>query len=472
MTELEVEYSPNRHLDIFNENINEEIGRIKSPKVDGILEILQSSTFGRTSIYQQLEHHVRNKPIMVLWSGGLDSTLLLLAAMAMGLKVDLVTVRACTPNRVAEQWNLPNLLDAIKAYTASWPGSYTHRTISIDLPVMPNSAWGQMPWWITAVQYHRKPEVTTAMFGWLLTDSNSFVFDAAIESVRAFAFTEPSPSGVQLELPFRHIGKHEVAVTFNLIAKPLRKYITFCEAPIEVRREVKGDQDINRTDWDSDYPSPLGLVRYRTAEVQHYPCGCCGSCLVLRNATNEWRSYGFDESRRLPDHNRHFTIGESLERKLRDIIQPFLLRVPVHRWGDPLNIAKILTSEPVREIPHLMLGSSEEFRRGGTSSTVHITVRQPFIGQLSQPLSDINPNWAISAETCLLEEPDTPNYETVIYRITDALIAKLIGAGTILPVGETDDSLRNAKNYRRYSDIVRSLIQASFKPYIPAKEKK
>lgn len=337
-----------------------------------------------------------NKNVVVFWSGGVDSTLAVIAACLACDDVKVVSIKAFTPNQHAERVIREKAKPALERIASDCHAKVSFKEIEFNLPIRATSGWGQMPWWITNAQYIAQEGEAAVVFGWISTDDNAGVFDSAIKAMHAFDFCDvPGFTGPELLLPLRYYSKGEVVKHLRSYLTPAEcKMITWCESPISVCEVVKhsidsfSDEEIEQFSKPGRLPitqivnpvpgdsyhvvddNVLGHYVEQVVDMQYVPCGQCASCRgmerVLRTDFEDRYVVGQYED------YRRATLGRSLQIEERDVyfsdglkkIIGAHLGALVARWPEgsdrrPPNLAKVMVSEPVRNSSDLFAAAYE-----------------------------------------------------------------------------------------------------------------
>ena len=329
-----------------------------------------------------------NKSVVVFWSGGVDSTLAVIAACLMCNEVNVVSINAFTPNQAAERKLRVSLRPALERVALELQAKISFVEQDLNLPIRRTSGWGQMPWWLTMAQYSAQQGESGVVVGWLSTDDNAGVFDSAIKAMHAFDYCDvPGTKGPELLLPFRYYSKGEVVQNLRkYLTNEEIKNITWCEAPVVIKQMLKhsaesvteeqkeallnkgskkpqlGLDDVVLDNFDYVKNAKTGDYLVETRHEMYVPCGQCASCRDMQRVLkedfsdryvvgqyNDYRRATFGRSLLIEERDVYFT--PRVESTIRAHIYALAARWPEGSDRRIPNLAKVMVADPVRNSP-------------------------------------------------------------------------------------------------------------------------
>ena len=403
-----------------------------------------------------------NKNVVVLWSGGVDSTLAVIAACLVCDKVKVVSINAFTPNQPAERKIRADIRPALERIAKELQADIKFIEEKFDLPIRRTSGWGQMPWWITSAQYVAQDGESAVVVGWLSTDDNAGVFDSAIKAMHAFDYCDvEGTKGPELLLPFRYYSKGEVTRQLRqYLTSDEIKNITWCEAHIVIKQMFKQsaeeltdeqieslvnkgkgnttpslgvEQDVfDRFDYVKDRVAGDHLVE--TRHELYIPCGQCASCRgMMRVLKDDFSDRYFADPVR--DYRRA-TFGRSLQIEERDVY--FTPRVEhiiyshitslAARWPEGSdrripNLAKVMMAEPLRNSP---CRPNREMGHGELIQTEHYyEVSRVWSTPKSKKLYELTDADYINGIDAIIMRNE-PTYDVEFKRVVDFVLSELL----------------------------------------------
>lgn len=422
-------------------------------------EWLLKGTHGRAApadVFKDLP----NKKVVVFWSGGVDSTLAVIAACLSCDIVKVVSINAFTPNQSAERKIRVKLKPALERIATELKASINFVEQELNLPIRPTSGWGQMPWWITSAQYAAQNGESGVVLGWLSTDDNAGVFDSAVKAMHAFDYCDVDAwSGPELLLPFRYYSKGEVMARLRMYLTPDEiKNVTWCEAPIIIKQMVKHSAE-DLTDEQIEMLTvrpPKGaslspeeesmknfeLVKDPIAgdtllETRHemfVPCNSCASCRGMARVLKkdfsddyvvgehgDYRRATFGRSLQIEERDAYFT--PRVENTIRAHIYSLAARWPEGSDRRPPNLAKVMVSEPLRNSPSY---PKRDLGHGEVIHTEHYyDVSRVWSSPKSKCTYEIADAEYINAIDAILMRND-PTYDIEFKRVVDFVLSELL----------------------------------------------
>lgn len=408
--------------------------------------------------------------VVVYWSGGVDSTMAVIAALISCKKVRVVSIRAFTPNQDVERVVRRGLIPALERIAKELNRRISFEEIKSELPCRANSAWGQMPWWIAHAQFVPARDETGVVVGWLSTDDNAGVFDHAKAAMRVFDFCnyDDAPR-VELMMPFRQYAKFELVVRLRRYLRPEElQHVIWCEAPVIVKEVVKDQVGFYSTEvlerlerGDKEPKSPgLGeaesedltdynLVRNhehgeyveRTVATHYLPCNTCGSCRGMHRVLRR----DFDDNYMHPalQDYRRATLGRGLSIDEQDVeIRGYLSHVvdqhlvnlicrwPVGSDRQPANIARVMGLPSTRNFTAYTLGQLD-YRPDLTSKKTFV-IGRAWDAPRSRLISGVTDADVIDGVSAiLLRDKYAAEFARVVDYVTDRLLFGLYHSGAI-----------------------------------------
>lgn len=437
-----------------------------------VMAHLKSTRPGQQSILAPFLKY-KDKTLCIFWSGGMDSTLAVLLALTAGCHVQALNVKANTPNGEYERAGHEALQSILRRYADSCKRSIQFNSIEPSLPLIENSAWGQMPWWITTAQYHHG-KVDAVVFSWLASDDNAPVFDDAIAAYHSLDFVLWSGhKKPPLILPFRKVVKLDVIRALKAF-NGIIPFITYCENPIKLEatcNEFTGGEDAIKAYYE------FGKNHTTVTHMEQIPCQCCNSCTTVRRALQGhfgdrddnfalFKLAGWRHESEVSLMHRHLSMSGELERMLYKVFQPFIAKIPPHLWGEPLNVAKIVIGKATREVEHFTL-NTEPFRIGVLQ---HNFLRETQRYPSPASYAAINRNASMRADSVIYLPDSNGDFQLFMSRLTDALLAMMFKRTIVRfePISGFEHAYQmwdvRDRYYEMFRTVLRSAIPAAIIP--------
>lgn len=402
------------------------------------------------------------KNVVVFWSGGVDSTMAVIAACLVCDKVRVVSINAFTPNQPAERKIRLSLRPALERIAEETQTRISFEEQEFNLPIRQTSGWGQMPWWITSAQYVTRGDDCAVVVGWLSTDDNAGVFDSAIKAMHAFDYCdEDGTNSPELLLPFRYYSKGEVMMRLRMyLTNEEIKNVTWCEAPVLIKQMFKQSAEeltdeqieslVNKEQGNTK-PSPgveqdvfdrfnyvkdpvAGNYLVETRHEMFIPCGQCPSCRgmerVLKDSFNDRYAVGQYEDYRRATFGRSLQIEERdayftprLEYIIRSHIEALAARWPEGSDRRIPNLAKVMVGEPLRNSP---IVPQREFGHGELIQTEHYyDVSRVWSTPKSKKTFEVTDADHINAIDAIMLRNE-PTHEIEFKRVVDFVLSELL----------------------------------------------
>lgn len=205
----------------------------------------------------------RGRTVTIPFSGGLDSTFLVLQAIEAGCYVELLRFKALTPT-VKDELRLAYELErALHAYAIRKGLGLLIKSVDITGEIMDNTTYQQMAWWIANIPQHVSNASVAIAMGWVVGDGTAQLagdFKLAVESTMRTAYhTTPDVLFPILQWSKLHV--------LNRMANypDILKLTWWCE---------NGQSASLALD-----PVSKRIFDYTDLEDEHRQCGKCHSCI-------------------------------------------------------------------------------------------------------------------------------------------------------------------------------------------------